>query len=46
MGEDPAGNAVLPLGSLQSAHFARLVLLERDRDLDGNAIPGAAAVHE
>ncbi len=39
MGEDPAGNATLPFGSLRGVHFARLVLLERARDLDGNAIP-------
>ncbi len=39
MGEDPAGNATLPFGSLQGVHFARLVLLERAHDLDGNAIP-------
>jgi len=26
MGEDPAGNAILPFGSLRSVHFARLVL--------------------
>lgn len=39
IGEDPGGNAVLPLGSLPRVHFARLVLLERTRDLDGNAIP-------
>jgi hypothetical protein len=39
MGEDPAENATLPFGSLQGVHFARLVLLERARDLDGNAIP-------
>jgi hypothetical protein len=39
IGEDPAGNAILPLGSLSRVHFARLVLLERTRDLDGNTIP-------
>jgi hypothetical protein len=39
MGEDPAGNATLPFGSLRGVHFARLVLLERACDLDGNAIP-------
>jgi hypothetical protein len=39
MGEDPSGNAIMPFGSLQRVHFARLVLLERARDLDGNAIP-------
>jgi len=39
MGEDPTGNATLPFGSLRGVHFARLVLLERTSDLDGNAIP-------
>jgi hypothetical protein len=39
MGEDSAGNETLPFGSLRGVHFARLVLLERARDLDGNAIP-------
>ena len=39
MGEDPAGNAELPFGRLRTAHYARLVLLETSRDLDGEAIP-------
>ena len=39
MGDDPAANAVLPLGRLRTAHYARLVLLERTRDLDGKTIP-------
>lgn len=37
--EDAAGNAELPLGRLRTAHYARLVLLEESRDLDGEAIP-------
>jgi hypothetical protein len=39
LGDDPAGNAELPLGELRTAHYARLVLLEPGRDLDGNALP-------
>ena len=39
IGEDPAGNAQLPLGQLRTAHFARLVLLDATRDLDGDPIP-------
>jgi hypothetical protein len=39
LGDDPAGNAELPLSRLRTAHYARLVLLEPSRDLDGNAIP-------
>ena len=39
IGEDAAGNAELPLGRLRTAHYARLVLLEESRDLDGEAIP-------
>ena len=39
IGEDAAGNAELPFGRLRTAHYARLVLLEESRDLDGEAIP-------
>ena len=39
MGEDAAGNAELPFGRLCTAHYARLVLLEESRDLNGEAIP-------
>jgi hypothetical protein len=39
MGEDPAGNPELPFGRLRTAHYARLVLLEESRDLNGEAIP-------
>jgi len=39
MGEDPAGNAELPLERLHTAHYARLVLLDACRDLDGEPIP-------
>jgi len=39
MGEDPAGNPVLPFGRLRTAHFARLALLEASGDLNGDAIP-------
>jgi hypothetical protein len=39
MGEDAAGNEVMPLGELSTAHFARLVMLEATKDLDGNAMP-------
>jgi hypothetical protein len=39
IGEDPAGNGELPFGRLRTAHFARLVLLEKSRDLDGEVIP-------
>lgn len=39
MGEDPAGNPELPFGRLRTAHFARLVVLEPSRDLNGDAIP-------
>ena len=39
IGEDAAGNAELPFGRLRTAHYARLVLLEESRDLNGEAIP-------
>ena len=39
IGEDAAGNAELPLGRLRTAHYARLVLLEESRELNGEAIP-------
>ena len=39
MGEDAAGNRELPFGRLRSAHYARLVLLEPNRDLNGEPIP-------
>jgi hypothetical protein len=39
IGEDAAGNAELPFGRLRTAHYARLVLLEKSRDLDGEVIP-------
>lgn len=39
MADDPAGNALIPLGRLAGVHFARLVLLEPTRDLRGDPIP-------
>jgi len=39
MGEDVAGNDTLPFGRLRTAHYARLVLLEASRDLNGEPIP-------
>jgi hypothetical protein len=39
MGEDAAGNDVLPLGELSTAHFARLLMLDADHDLDGDPLP-------
>jgi hypothetical protein len=39
MGEDAAGNDVLPLGELSSAHFARLIMLEPETDLTGDPLP-------
>ena len=39
MGEDAAGNGELPFGRLRSAHYARLVLLDANRDLNGKPIP-------
>jgi len=39
MGEDAAGNDKLPLERLRTAHYARLVLLEATRDLNGKPIP-------
>jgi len=39
MGEDAAGNDKLPFGRLRTAHYARLVLLEATRDLNGKPIP-------
>jgi hypothetical protein len=39
LGEDAAGNAVLPLARLRTAHYARLLLLEESRDLNDAAIP-------
>src|SRR5438874_699644 len=38
MGEDAAGNDVLPMGTFSTAHFARLVLLERAEGRDGREI--------
>jgi hypothetical protein len=38
MGTDPAGNADLPLAALPRAHFARLLVLDPDRDLEGRPI--------
>jgi hypothetical protein len=39
MGGDAAGNDVLPLGALPDVHFARLLLLDESRDLDGERLP-------
>jgi hypothetical protein len=39
MGEDAAGNDVLPLARLRTAHFARFVLLAATTDLRGRPIP-------
>ena len=39
MGEDAAGNDKLPFERLRTAHYARLVLLEASRDLNGEPIP-------
>jgi hypothetical protein len=38
MGEDPAGNDVIPFGELSTTHFARLLLLDPTEDLDGRPI--------
>ena len=38
MGEDPSGNDVIPFGRLTTTHFARLLLLGADEDLDGEPI--------
>jgi hypothetical protein len=39
MGKDAAGNDVIPLGELSSAHFARLLMLDPAEDLDGEPLP-------
>ena len=39
MSEDAAGNGVLPLGRLTTAHFARIMMLDAAKDLDGKALP-------
>jgi hypothetical protein len=36
---DAAGNGVLPLGDLSTAHFARLVLLDPAQGVDGTPLP-------
>ena len=38
MGQDAAGNDVIPFGRLTTTHFARLLLLDADEDLDGESI--------
>ena len=38
MGEDVAGNDVVPFGRLSGVHFARLVVLAATTDVDGRAI--------
>jgi hypothetical protein len=45
MGEDPAGNDLLPFGQLRGVHFGRFVLLEPSRDLNGQAIPPSLVFH-
>jgi len=39
MGQDAAGNDVVPLGELSTAHFARMLMLDPTKDLDGNPLP-------
>jgi hypothetical protein len=39
MGKDAAGNEVLPFGELPSTHFARMMMLDPAKDLDGNPLP-------
>jgi hypothetical protein len=39
MGEDAAGNDVIPFGHFSTTHFARLLLLEQVEDPDGRTIP-------
>jgi len=39
MGKDAAGNDVVPLGDLSSAHFARMLMLDAAKDVDGNELP-------
>jgi hypothetical protein len=39
VGDDAAGNEVLPFGRLSTTHFARLVFLEESEDLAGKRIP-------
>ena len=38
MGDDIAGNDVVPFGRLSDVHFARLVVLDATTDVDGRAI--------
>ena len=38
MGDDVAGNDVVPFGRLRDVHFARLVVLDATTDVDGRAI--------
>ena len=38
MGDDVAGNDVVPFGRLHNVHFARLVVLDATTDVDGRAI--------
>lgn len=38
MGDDVAGNDVVPFGRLTAVHFARLVVLDATTDVDGRAI--------
>ncbi len=39
IGKDPAGNAHVPFGRVQSLHYARFILLEPTADLSGRPIP-------
>lgn len=39
IGEDPAGNELIPFGELTTTHFARLLLLPATVDLEGEPIP-------
>jgi hypothetical protein len=38
MGADPAGNNVIPFGQFPNLHFARLLVLDASRDLQGKPI--------
>ena len=41
LGADPAHNAILPLGRLDTLHFARFVVLEAALALDGSDLPAS-----
>lgn len=39
IGADPGSNAILPFGTIEGLHFARIVLLPADSGLDGVPLP-------